>query len=309
MFEMLLIEGLAIGACYGLFGVAVAIIYKTSDVVNFAQGEMGMLATFVAYHIMTAYGWPFYIAFPATLIFAILLGMAIEICILRPAKEPTVLGLLILTLGAEMLLMGLAGWKWGAEQKGAEMLLMGLAGWKWGAEQKDFPFLLSVSDTVQIFPGFALNSWTIGVFVLTAVIMVLLFLFFRYSKLGIAMRATQQNENAAKIMGIKVERVFSITWGMSSLIGALAAMFFAARSVLDPNFMMEPFMRAFAAAVLGGLTSIPGVVIGGLILGIIENFFGYMWPEWKPIVAFVVIILIITVRPSGLFSKHYVKKV
>ncbi|MEN6638143.1 MAG: branched-chain amino acid ABC transporter permease [Smithellaceae bacterium] len=290
MFEMLLIEGLAIGACYGLFGVAVAIIYKTSDVVNFAQGEMGMLATFVAYHIMTAYGWPFYIAFPVTLIFAILLGMAIEICILRPAKEPTVLGLLILTLGAEM-------------------LLMGLAGWKWGAEQKDFPFLLSVSDTVQIFPGFALNSWTIGVFVLTAVIMVLLFLFFRYSKLGIAMRATQQNENAAKIMGIKVERVFSITWGMSSLIGALAAMFFAARSVLDPNFMMEPFMRAFAAAVLGGLTSIPGVVIGGLILGIIENFFGYMWPEWKPIVAFVVIILIITVRPSGLFSKHYVKKV
>ncbi|GAB6271543.1 MAG: branched-chain amino acid ABC transporter permease [Smithella sp.] len=290
MFEMLLIEGLAIGACYGLFGVAVAIIYKTSDVVNFAQGEMGMLATFVAYHIMTAYGWPFYIAFPVTLIFAILLGMAIEICILRPAKEPTVLGLLILTLGAEM-------------------LLIGLAGWKWGAEQKDFPFLLSVSDTVQIFPGLALNSWTIGVFVLTTVVMVLLFLFFRYSKLGIAMRATQQNENAAKIMGIKVERVFSITWGMSSLIGALAAMFFAARSVLDPNFMMEPFMRAFAAAVLGGLTSIPGVVIGGLILGIIENFFGYMWPEWKPIVAFVVIILIITVRPSGLFSKHYVKKV
>ena len=290
MFEMLLIEGLAIGACYGLFGVAVAIIYKTSDVVNFAQSEMGMMSTFVAYQIMTVYGWPFYIAFPATLIFAILLGMAIEFCFLRPAKEPTVLGLLILTLGAEM-------------------LLMGLAGWKWGAEQKDFPFLLSVHDTIEIFPGLALNEWTIGVFVLTTVVMVLLFLFFRYSRLGIAMRATQQNENAAKIMGIKVERVFSITWGMSSLIGALAAMFFAARSVLDPNFMMEPFMRAFAAAVLGGLTSIPGVVIGGLLLGIIENFFGYAWPEWKPIVAFVVIILIITVRPSGLFSKHYVKKV
>jgi len=290
MFEMLLIEGLAIGACYGLFGVAVAIIYKTSDVVNFAQGEMGMMSTFVAYQIMTVYGWPFYIAFPATLIFAIVLGMAIEFCFLRPAKEPTVLGLLILTLGAEM-------------------LLMGLAGWKWGAEQKDFPFLLSVYDTIEIFPGLALNEWTIGVFVLTTVVMVLLFLFFRYSKLGIAMRATQQNENAAKIMGIKVERVFSITWGMSSLIGALAAMFFAARSVLDPNFMMEPFMRAFAAAVLGGLTSIPGVVIGGLILGIIENFFGYAWPEWKPIVAFVVIILIITIRPSGLFTKHYVKKV
>lgn len=290
MFEMLLIEGIAIGACYGLFGVAVAIIYKTSDVINFAQGEMGMMATFVAYHILTAYNFPFWIAFPATMVFAILLGMAIEFCFLRPAKNPTVLGLLIITLGAEM-------------------LLMGLAGWKWGAEQKDFPFLLSVTKTHEIIPGLAINEWTIGVFTLSIIIMISLFLFFRYSKLGIAMRATQQNVNAAKIMGIKVERVFSITWAMSSLIGAVAAMFFAARSVLDPNFMMEPFMRAFAAAVLGGLTSIPGVVIGGLLLGIIENFFGYAWPEWKPIVAFVVIILIITIRPSGLFSKHYVKKV
>lgn len=290
MFESLLIEGLAIGACYGLFGVAVAIIYKTSDVINFAQGEMGMVATFVAYHILTVYNLPPWIAFSATMVFAILLGMAIEFCFLRPAKNPTVLSLLIITLGAEM-------------------LLMGLAGWKWGAEQKDFPFLLSVIKTHEIIPGLTLNEWTIGVFILSITIMTLLFLFFRYTKLGIAMRATQQNVNAAKIMGIKVERVFSITWAMSSLIGAIAAMFFAARSVLDPNFMMEPFMRAFAAAVLGGLTSIPGVVIGGLLLGIIENFFGYAWPEWKPIVAFVVIILIITVRPSGLFSKHYVKKV
>ena len=290
MFESLLIEGLAIGACYGLFGVAVAIIYKTSDVVNFALGEMGMVATFVAYHLLTVYNFPFWVAFPLTMVFAILLGMAIEFCFLRPAKDPTVLGLLIITLGVEM-------------------LLMGLAGWKWGAEQKDFPFLLSVTRTHEIIPGLALNEWTIGVFILSIVIMTLLFLFFRYSKLGIAMRATQQNVNAAKIMGIKVERVFSITWAMSSLIGAIAAMFFAARSVLDPNFMMEPFMRAFAAAVLGGLTSIPGVVVGGLIMGILENFFGYAWPEWKPIVAFVVIILIITVRPSGLFSKHYIKKV
>jgi branched-chain amino acid transport system permease protein len=290
MIEQLIIEGLAIGACYGLFGVAVAIIYKTSEVVNFAQGEMGMIATFIAFHVLTLYNLPFWLAFIITMVFAMLLGMFIEICFLRPAKDPTVLGLIIITLGAEM-------------------LLMGLAGWKWGAEQKDFPFLLSVQKTYEIIPGLSLNEWSIGVFVLTAVIMVLLFLFFRYSRLGIAMRATQQNVNAAKIMGIKVERVFSITWAMSSTIGAIAAMFFAARSVLDPNFMMEPFMRAFAAAVLGGLTSIPGVVVGGLLLGIIENFFGYAWPEWKPIVAFVVIILIITVRPSGLFAKHYIKKV
>lgn len=290
MVEQLLIEGLAIGACYGLFGIAVAIIYKTSEVVNFAQGEMGMVATFVAYHILTAYNVPFWGAFVLTLVFAALLGALIEMCFLRPAKDPTVLGLIIITLGAEM-------------------LLMGLAGWKWGAEQKDFPFLLSVQKTREILPGLELNEWSMGVFALSAAIMVLLFLFFRYSRLGIAMRATQQNQNAAKIMGIKVERVFSITWAMSSVIGAIAAMFFAARSVLDPNFMMEPFMRAFAAAVLGGLTSIPGVVVGGLIMGIVENIFGYVWPEWKPIVAFIVIVFIITIRPSGLFARHYVKKV
>lgn len=290
MIEQLIIEGLAIGACYGLFGVAVAIIYKTSEVVNFGQGEMGMLATFVAYHILAQYGLPFWLAFIITMAFAVLLGMFIEFFFMRPAKDPTVLGLIIITLGAEM-------------------LLMGLASWKWGAEQKDFTFPLSVQVVHEPIPGLVLNEWSMGVFALTALIMVLLFLFFRYSKLGIAMRATQQNQNAARIMGIKVERVFSFTWGLSSLIGATAAMFFAARSVLDPNFMMEPFMRAFAAAVLGGLTSIPGVVVGGLLLGLIENFFGYAWPVWKPIVAFVVIIIILTLRPSGLFAKHYVKKV
>jgi branched-chain amino acid transport system permease protein len=290
MIEQLIIESLAIGACYGLFGVAVAIIYKTSDVVNFGQGEMGMISTFVAYHILTVYGAPFWMAFAITMVFAVLLGVLIEFLFLRPAKDPTVLGLIIITLGSEM-------------------LLMGLAGWKWGAEQKDFAFPLSVSRNVKIIPGLEINEWALGVFILTLLIMTLLFLFFRFSKLGIAMRATQQNQNAARIMGIKVERVFSFTWAMSSLIGAVASMFFAARSVLDPNFMMEPFMRAFAAAVLGGLTSIPGVVLGGIILGLIENFFGYAWPEWKPIVAFVLIIIILTIRPSGLFAKHYVKKV
>jgi branched-chain amino acid transport system permease protein len=290
MIKQLIIEGLAIGACYGLFGVAVAIIYKTSEVVNFAQGEMGMIATFVAYHILTVYNLPFWLAFIITMAFALLLGMLIEICFLRPAKDPTVLSLIIITLGAEM-------------------LLMGIAGWKWGAEQKDFTFPLSVQKNHELFPGLVLNEWSMGVFVLAALIMVLLYLFFRFSRLGIAMRATQQNVNAAKIMGIRVERVFSFTWAISSVIGTIAAMFFAARSVLDPNFMMEPFMRAFAAAVLGGLTSIPGVVVGGIFLGLIENFFGYAWPEWKPIVAFIVIIFILTIRPSGLFAKHYIKKV
>jgi branched-chain amino acid transport system permease protein len=290
MIGQLIIEGLAIGACYGLFGIAVVIIYKTSEVVNFAQGEMAMMSTFVAYHILTIYQYPFWLAYILTMVFAVLLGILIEFIFLRPAKNPNLLGLIVITLGAEM-------------------LLMGLASWKWGAEQKEFTLPFSTLNTHEPFPGLIVNDWAIAVFIATAILMILLYLFFKYTKLGVAMRATQQNKHAAKIMGVRVERVFSLAWGFSSFIGATAAMFFAGRATLDPAYMMEPFMRAFAAAVLGGLMSIPGIVIGGELLGLIENFFGYLWPEWKPIVAFVVIVLVLCVRPSGLFAKHYVKKV
>ncbi|MCU0578235.1 MAG: branched-chain amino acid ABC transporter permease [Desulfobacterota bacterium] len=290
MIGQLIIEGLAIGACYGLFGIAVVIIYKTSEVVNFAQGEMAMMSTFVAYHILTFYQYPFWLAYILTMVFAVLLGIVVEFIFLRPAKNPNLLGLIVITLGAEM-------------------LLMGLASWKWGAEQKEFTLPFSTLKTYEPVPGLIVNDWAIAVFIAAAILMILLFLFFKYTKLGVAMRATQQNKHAAKIMGVRVERVFSLAWGFSSFIGATAAMFFAGRATLDPAYMMEPFMRAFAAAVLGGLMSIPGIVIGGELLGLIENLFGYVWPEWKPIVAFVVIVLVLCVRPSGLFAKHYVKKV
>ncbi len=286
----LLVEGLAIGACYGLFATAVVIIYKTSEVVNFAQGEMAMFSSFVAFHILSAYQLPFWAAFVITMIFSILLGILIEYLFLRPAKHPSILGLIVITLGAEM-------------------FLMGLAGWKWGAEQKYFSLPLDPSVTYEPVKGMIISNWAIAVFTVTTCIMLLLYVFFKYTRLGVAMRATQQNKHAAKIMGIRTERVLSFAWGSSSLIGAIAGMFFASRATLDPAFMMEPFLRAFAAAVLGGLMSIPGVIIGGGLMGLIENFFGYYWPHWKPIIAFIVIILVLCLRPSGLFTKHFVKKV
>jgi branched-chain amino acid transport system permease protein len=286
----LLVEGLAIGACYGLFATAVVIIYKTSEVVNFAQGEMAMFSSFVAFHILSAYQYPFWLAFVITMLFSILLGVLIEFLFLRPAKHPSILGMIVITLGAEM-------------------FLMGLASWKWGAEQKFFSLPLNPSVTYEPVKGMIVTNWAIAVFAVTACIMLFLYIFFKYTKLGVAMRATQQNKHAAKIMGIRTERVFSIAWGFSALIGAVAGMFFASRATLDPAFMMEPFLRAFAAAVLGGLMSIPGVIIGGALMGLIENFFGYYWPHWKPIIAFIVIILVLCLRPSGLFAKHYVKKV
>ncbi|MDP2838992.1 MAG: branched-chain amino acid ABC transporter permease, partial [Syntrophales bacterium] len=228
--------------------------------------------------------------FVIAMIFSVLLGVLIEYLFLRPAKHPSILGMIVITLGAEM-------------------FLMGLASWKWGAEQKFFSLPLNPSVTYEPVKGMIINNWAIAVFAVTACIMLFLYIFFMFTKLGVAMRATQQNKHAAKIMGIRTERVFSFAWGFSSLIGAVAGMFFASRATLDPAFMMEPFLRAFAAAVLGGLMSIPGVIIGGALMGLIENFFGYFWPHWKPIIAFIVIILVLCLRPSGLFAKHYVKKV
>ncbi len=289
-FGQLFVEGLAIGACYGLFATAVVIIYKTSEVVNFAQGEMAMFSTFLAFHILNFYGYPFWMAFLITMLFSIAMGVLIEFLFLRPAKHPTILGMIVITLGAEM-------------------FLMGLASWKWGAEQQFFALPINPSVTYEPIKGMIINNWSIVVLSVSSLIMLILFVFFKYTRLGTAMRATQQNKNAAKIMGIRTERVFSFAWGFSSLIGAIAGMFFASRATLDPAFMMEPFLRAFAAAVLGGLMSIPGVIIGGGLMGLIENYFGYIWPEWKPIVAFIVIVLVLCIKPSGLFAKHYIKKV
>jgi branched-chain amino acid transport system permease protein len=140
--------------------------------------------------------------------------------------------------------------------------------------------------------------------------MFVLFLFFRYTKLGMAMRATQQNVMMARVMGIRTKRILSFTWAVSSMIGATAGMLIATLGVLDPNMMMDPLLKGFASAVLGGMTSLPGAALGGAILGMVENVFGgYVSLSFKGVVAFAIIVLMLCFRPSGLLARHYVKKV
>jgi branched-chain amino acid transport system permease protein len=286
----LIIGGLSIGACYALVALAMVIIYKTSEVPNFAQGEMAMISTFVAYTMMESYGLGFWTSGALTLLFALGLGALLEISFLRPAKNPTILSLIVITLGAEMILYGLAGWRWGAMQ---------------------LPFAVPFSEYSGISPGGVMitemNMWT---FAVSIVLMAFLFLFFRFTTLGTAMKAVQQNPFAAKAMGIPTRRILTLTWALSSVTGAVAGMLIAPVSTLDPNMMLDPMLKGFAAAVLGGMTSLPGAAIGGYLLGLIENFFGgYVSLEFKSVVAFGVIVVILCVRPSGLFVRHYVKKV
>ena len=290
MFAQLFISGIAFGSLYALIALAMVIIYKTSEVPNFGQGEMAMLSTFVAYTLLENYGYSFAMSFTGSLLFAALLGIFLEFVFLRRAKEPNVLSLMLITLGFQM-------------------ILYGLASWKWGADQRNLAFPVSDFDTIHV--GSAVLSYlNIATILITLILMFMLFLFFKYTKIGIAMKATQQNAVAAKINGIRTNRILSITWAMSSVIGAVAGILLAPIATLDPNLMMDPLIKGFASAVLGGMTTLVGAAFGGYMLGIIENLFGgYVSLEFKSVVAFGVIVLVLCFKPSGLFAKHYVRKV
>ena len=290
MFLQLLVSGISIGSIYALVALAMVIIYKTSEVPNFAQGEMAMISTFVAFMFLETFGQSFLVSFIGALVFAVALGVFLEFVFLRRAKDPNVLSLILITLGFEM-------------------MLYGLASWKWGADQQSFPFPVSDFDIVNV--GQAVVSYlNITTFLVALFLMFILFLFFKYTKVGIAMKATQQNMIAARINGIRANRILSITWGMSSFIGAVAGMMLAPIATLDPNLMMDPLLKGFAAAVLGGMTTLVGSAIGGYLLGIIETLFGgYVSLQFKSIVAFLIIVLVLCFKPSGLFAKHYVRRV
>ncbi|MFO7600822.1 MAG: branched-chain amino acid ABC transporter permease [Candidatus Desulfacyla sp.] len=290
MFLQLVISGLAFGSLYALIALAMVIIYKTSEVPNFGQGEMAMISTFVAYTLLVTHEHSFVVSFAGAIVFAAALGMFLEFVFLRRAKDPNILSLILITLGFEM-------------------VLYGLASWKWGAEQMDFPFPVSDFDIINIGPA-VVSYLNIATLLITLFLMFVLFLFFKYTKVGIAMKATQQNAMAARINGIRTHRILALTWALSSMIGAVAGMMLAPIATLDPNLMLEPLLKGFAAAVLGGMTTLVGAALGGYILGVLENLFGgYISLEFKSVVAFLIIVLVLCFKPSGLFARHYVRKV
>jgi branched-chain amino acid transport system permease protein len=288
-FLQMVLSGIAVGSSYALMGLGMVLIYKTSEVPNFVQGEMALLPVFIAYMLLSSYGLPYYITFPATLVFAFLLGCILEFAVLRRAKEPNILGLIIITIGLEM-------------------LLIGFVSWKFGADQRAMPFPISTYDSIVIGEIF-ISTLDMLTLVVTLIIMLILFLFFRFSKIGVAMKATQQNENAAALMGIKTHQIRMITWGISAMVGSVAGLLIAP-VLMEPYMMWDPMLKGFAGAVVGGMTSLPGAVFGAYIVGVVEHLFGgYVSIEFKSVVAFVVIVLVLCFKPSGLFARHYVKKV
>ena len=284
----LVINGLALGSLYSLAAFGIVLIYKTTDVINFAQGEMAMFSTFIAFTLITRFNLPFALAFALTLLCAGLLGATIERLVLRRIPAQSTLSSVIVTVGVGLVLYGLAGWIWGYETR---------------------TFAAPVSGPPLRLGTLVLSQLNALILAAILILMALLFCFFRFSLTGIAMRAVAQNRLAARLMGINADRINGLGWGLGAALGAVTGMLIAPLNYLDPNMMGDVAIKAFAAAVLGGVTSLPGAVVGGLLLGVIDSIVGYQAAELRTVIAFALIVAVLVVRPAGLLGHRVIKKV
>lgn len=285
----IIISGMITGSLYALAGLGLVLIFKTSDIVNFAQGEMAMFNTFVAYTFITATGIPYIPAFFLTVLFAAAMGFVIQKIIIKPLQKSPLISTMIATLGLIM-------------------IINGVAGNLFGFETKEFPKMIDMKNIniggIIIDPN---SLMTIGV---TLLIMGILFYYFNYTMEGLAIRGAAQNTEAAKLMGISVNKVITKTWIISAMISAVAGMLIAPTTFLDINMMADVHLKSFSAAVLGGFNTFTGPVIGGFILGIAENIFGmYISITWKSVFSFALIVVMLIVRPNGLLGTRYKRKV
>jgi branched-chain amino acid transport system permease protein len=273
--------GLAAGSLYALVAIGLTLIYKTTGVVNFAHGEMAMVSTFVAFILLTTYQVPYPVAFVGALLFAALLGIAIERVLMRWVQNATVLTQIMLTLGLFLVLNGAMSTRF----------------------FEALPFPQPIGGTPFDFSGVRVSADSLLIFGLAAAIMLALYAFFRFTLLGIALRATAQNLPVARLMGVRVGRVYATTWAVAAVLGAVAGMLIAPTTALYPSFMGEVAIKGFAGAILGGLGSLPGAVIGGLLLGVFENLIaGYLSTELKAVFAFSLILLVLVLRPEGIMG-------
>ena len=290
----LIISGAAIGCIYALLALGFVLIYKATETVNFAQGDLMMLGGFIGLAVMTAMGWPFWMAFLATIVAMALIGMGAERLVLRPLLGQPAFTVVMMTIGLGYLSRGLVTMipYWGTETHTLQVPYKDEVLWL-GAEGKGL--VMSVEHLVIILATVALVA--------------LLYVFFRYTRLGIAMQATSQNQLAAFYMGIPVRRVNMLVWGLSSSICGAAALLLAPITFVHVN-MGFVGLKAFPAAVVGGFGSIPGALVGGLVIGIVESLAGFYLPEgFKDIAAYVVVLVMLVVKPNGLFGDNLTKKV
>ncbi len=286
-----IISGLANGSIYASVALALVMIYQATDVVNFAQGEMAMFSTYLAWTLIHV-GIPYWAAFFITVGLSFIGGLVIERLIIRPVESAPILTIVIVCMGLLVILNSIAGWVYSYLIK---------------------PFPSPFPKQPLKIGNIILAFHDLGAIGVTLIMLVLLYLFFRYTPLGLTMRAAAQNPGSSRLVGIRVSQMLMLGWGLAAGVGAVAGMMVAPVVFLDPNMMSGILLYAFASATLGGFTSPPGAVLGGFIVGITENLVGtyvsFIGPELKLPVALVLIIVVLLVKPTGLLGKAVVKRV
>jgi branched-chain amino acid transport system permease protein len=279
--------GLATGGIYASLALALVMIYQATHLVNFAQGEMAMVSTYIAWSLINA-GMPYWPAFALTVVISFVMGVVIERIVIRPVENAPVLGVVVVFIALLVILNSVTGWI----------------------------FTYTIKSFPSPFPqqmqlGRFMSPHELGAIGITLLVLLALYAFFRFTPLGLAMRAAAQNPASSRLVGIRVGWMLALGWGLAAAVGAVAGMMVAPIVYLDPNMMSGVLLYAFAAALVGGIDSPMGAVIGGFVVGVLENVLGafVIGNELKLSVALVLIIGVLLFRPSGFFGKVQVTRV
>jgi branched-chain amino acid transport system permease protein len=290
-FLQLLISGIASGGIFASLALALVLIYNAMGLVNFAQGEMAMLATFLAFTLIDR-GINYWIAFPVTLVIAFAGGVLIQRIVIRPVERAPILTLVIVTLGLAT-------------------LVNGLAGFIFGYSPRYFPSPFPV-QTVNVLGAFV-SFRDLGVIGVSAVVLVLIYLLLQRTTVGLTMRAAAHHPEASRLLGVRVSWMLALGWGLASAVGAVSGIMVAPILLLEPNMMQTIIIYAFAAAVLGGIESPLGAVVGGVIVGVTVNLAGAYLPfvggDLQLAVALAIIVGVLVLKPNGLFGRPSVRRV
>ena len=285
------VSGIAQGAIFASLALALVLIYNAMGLVNFAQGEMAMVATFVAFTLISR-GFNYWIALPVTLVIAFAGGIAIQRIVIRPVERAPLLTLVIITLGLAT-------------------LLNGLAGALFGYVPRSFPSPFSV-QTVDILGAFV-SYRDLGVIAVSGVVLLAIYVLLQRTTIGLTLRAAAHHPEASRLLGVHVSWMLALGWGLASAVGAVSGIMVAPIILLEPNMMQTIIIYAFAAAVLGGIESPLGAVIGGLIVGVTVNLAGAYLPfvggDLQLAVALAIIVAVLVLKPNGLFGRPTVRRV
>lgn len=286
----LLISGVAQGCIYGLIALGFVLIYKATETVSFAQGELMMLGAFCALALLTVLGFPFWIAVPSTIAAMGLFGLLVERAVIRPILGQPAFSIVMLTIGISYV------------ARGAVTMIPNL-----GTDTHMLP--VPYNDAIARAGGLVIDIEQMVVIGVTAALCLALFALFRYTKIGIAMQASSQNQLAAYYMGIPVQRLNGLVWALAAAVAAIAGILLAPITFVHANMGLIG-LKAFPAAVVGGFGSLPGAIVGGLVIGVVEAMAGFFLPEgFKDIAAYVVVLIMLMVMPNGLFGEKLRKKV